>query len=131
MSRFALWAPVIAYMAAIFLVSANPSPPMPARVSDKALHLVAYFGLAALAFRAVSGGLTAPISWRSTMTALVITIGYAITDELHQSFVPGRSADVYDVIADAAGAFLAPIALKAWDILRTPKSQIPNPRPQS
>jgi VanZ family protein len=29
-----------------------------------------------------------------------------LTDELHQSFVPGRSADPLDVLADCAGALL-------------------------
>ena len=114
-------------MAAIFFVSGDPTPPMPANLSDKALHLFAYGGLAVLACRALAGGLPARVTWPVAIGTLAITIGYAITDELHQRFVPGRSADVYDLIADAAGACLALIALKCCDILGTPKSQIPGP----
>lgn len=34
-------------------------------------------------------------------------VGYALTDELHQRFVPGRSGNLFDVCVDAAGALLA------------------------
>ncbi|MEZ4273606.1 MAG: VanZ family protein [Myxococcota bacterium] len=34
-----------------------------------------------------------------------ITILYGLVDEFHQSFVPGRSPDLLDALADAAGAF--------------------------
>ncbi len=42
-----------------------------------------------------------------TITALLtlsLCIAYAITDEVHQMFVPDRYADVRDVLSDAAGA---------------------------
>ena len=35
-----------------------------------------------------------------------IGIGYAITDEVHQTFVPGRHGAAYDVVVDAAGVLL-------------------------
>lgn len=38
------------------------------------------------------------------VTALGIAVGYAITDEIHQLFVPGRGALVSDVFIDAFGA---------------------------
>ncbi len=41
---------------------------------------------------------------RSIVFALLICILYAISDEVHQVFVPGRSAQVKDVIIDSAGA---------------------------
>ena len=118
-------------MAAIFFVSSDPTPPMPPSLSDKALHLVAYAGLAVLAGRALAHGLPARVTWRIAIGTLAITIGYAVTDELHQRLVPGRSADVYDVIADAAGACLALIAMKCCDILGTPKSSLPVPKSPS
>jgi len=37
---------------------------------------------------------------------------YGITDELHQYFVPGRTASAFDLLVDAAGAFLAAIFLE-------------------
>lgn len=36
--------------------------------------------------------------------ALLICVLYAISDEVHQKFIPGRSGEVRDVIIDTAGA---------------------------
>lgn len=38
--------------------------------------------------------------------AIVLSILYAATDEWHQSFVPGRSASVFDVLVDTSGILL-------------------------
>ena len=35
--------------------------------------------------------------------AAAIAITYAVSDELHQSYVPGRDSDPFDVLVDAAG----------------------------
>ena len=35
---------------------------------------------------------------------LMLCIGYAITDELHQAFVPGRTPKLMDVLIDSSGA---------------------------
>ena len=35
---------------------------------------------------------------------LLLCIGYAITDELHQAFVPGRTPKLLDVLIDSSGA---------------------------
>ncbi len=126
-SRIALWAPVAAYMAAIFIGSAQSDPGIPAAVSDKSLHVLAYLGLAVLVLRAMAGRLPARITWRAALAALAISIGYGITDELHQLFVPGRFADVADVFADAIGASLGLIGCWAWGIIANPNRHIPNP----
>lgn len=44
---------------------------------------------------------------RSGFKALIMTVGYAATDEFHQRFVPGRGPSVIDVAVDACGALLA------------------------
>jgi len=41
----------------------------------------------------------------------------AESDEVHQLFVPGRTGDVYDLMADAAGALAGTIACVAWGII--------------
>lgn len=43
-------------------------------------------------------------TFRSAAAACAVSILYAVTDELHQYFVPGRSCEVRDVLIDAAGA---------------------------
>ena len=39
--------------------------------------------------------------------ATIIAIVYGISDEIHQIFVPGRSASVYDILVDSFGIFYA------------------------
>jgi len=112
-----LWAPVIAYMAFIFFVSAMPQAPLPSNVSDKTAHLAGYSLLGLLAVRAVHGGLPARITAKGALIAMIITVGYAAFDEYHQSFVPGRFADVFDLLADAAGGAAALVVCWAWGIL--------------
>jgi VanZ family protein len=117
-------------MAAIFFVSADPTPPLPSSSPDKPLHALAYCGLALLTCRAVARRFPARLTPRMAMMTLLITIGYAIFDELHQRRVPNRSAELADVYADAAGAAMGVIAAWACGIIRAPKSQIPDPKPQ-
>jgi VanZ family protein len=126
-----LWAPVAIYMAAIFFVSADPTPPVPASVSDKLLHLIAYAVLALLVYRAAAGGIAERVTWRLAAVTLLITIGYGIADEVHQLSVPNRSADVKDLYADAAGAAIALIACWAWGIIQVPKPKSQNPNPKT
>jgi VanZ family protein len=113
-----LWAPVVIYMAAIFSVSSVPGPPIPGG-SDKSLHVLAYLGLAVVVVRALGGGLPRRIGFGIAATALLITMGYGATDEVHQRFVPGRSGEVDDFLADAAGALAGTIACWLWGRLVT------------
>jgi VanZ family protein len=100
-----LWAPVALYMAMIFGFSAMPSPPAPpGPLGDKATHAVVYFGLSALIVRALAGGWWKPVSARMAILAAALATVYGATDEIHQSFVPPRQADRFDLLADAAGA---------------------------
>jgi VanZ family protein len=114
-----LWGPVAACMALIFFVSAQPDAPLPSQLSDKQGHSLAYMGLAVTAGRALAGGIARGASLRAATAAWGIATVYGATDEWHQSFVPGRSADVHDWFADAAGAFLGAGACWAWGIIRS------------
>lgn len=109
-----LWAPVVAYMAFIFGLSSIDRPPdLPAGMSDKAGHLLLYFGLSALLVRALAGGWRARVTPLLACLAVVIATMYGVTDEIHQNFVPPRQMDAWDVSADAAGASLAALGCYA------------------
>ena len=43
--------------------------------------------------------------WRHAVMAIALATLYAVTDEVHQYFVPGRTAAVGDVVIDGFGAF--------------------------
>lgn len=104
-----LWFPVLLQMSLIFYFSAQPkgSPvlesfPVPAGVG----HLIGYGLLTFLFYRAFNGGL-AGWSVAAARKTFVFALIYAISDEFHQSFVPGREAAVSDVMIDTAGILLA------------------------
>ena len=46
-------------------------------------------------------------------TFLVVTL-YAISDEFHQEFVPGRSCELRDVVIDVSGCICALLIIKLW-----------------
>lgn len=46
----------------------------------------------------------------SPVTALAATALYAVTDELHQAFVPGRSCELRDVLVDTGGGLFGILA---------------------
>jgi VanZ family protein len=105
MRRVFLWGPAILQMAIIFGFSSLSDPgPIPGAVSDKGGHIVGYVILSVLLLRALSGGRLAGVTWRTALLAIVWATLYGVSDEFHQRFVPGRTADVFDVMADATGA---------------------------
>ena len=112
-----LWGPVIVVMTAIFFVSSLSQAPLPGDMNDKTGHMLGYGVLGVTVVRALAGGLPRRVTLRIALTAMAITVGYGVSDELHQRFVEGRSAELADVYADAAGAFGATIACWAWGIL--------------
>jgi len=96
----------------IFYLSSQPSIETPSLFpgQDKLFHLMA-FGILGLltmgALQASHGGYPTRQVW---LVALAVML-YGILDEFHQYFVPGRSADVYDVLADAIGGLLGAWAM--------------------
>lgn len=72
-------------------------------IQDKFLHITAYCVLGITLIFA-SLGILKNTSKRNIII-FVILLGalYGISDEIHQSFVPGRNADVFDWLADLIG----------------------------
>ena len=73
-------------------------------VLRKLAHAAEYAILAILIERAT----------RRPLVALAAASAYAITDEFHQSFVPGRHAAPRDWAIDTAGAVLGLLLLRVW-----------------
>jgi VanZ family protein len=107
LKRFALyWLPLILYCLFIYIQSDHPSPeqiPIFPYV-DKVLHVTAYGILGILFYRAYQT-LRLKDNIKMLMFLSVVSASlYGISDEIHQSFVPFREAEVTDVIADMIGA---------------------------
>ena len=116
MSRRYLLATAL-YCAALFVLSSDTSPPQPAFLppgTDKLAHAVLYAGLAAvvsLGIRRAPGTATASVQfWVPFLFAAL----YGVSDEVHQLFVPNRSFEMGDIVADATGALAIQCALCRW-----------------
>lgn len=99
------WLPVLAYVALIFTLSAQPrlTSPFQFQDSDKLMHLLEYGGLGVLLARAIRRSRP----WRSVasaaFTTLAIGLAIAAGDEWFQSTVPGRDSTIFDWYADGFG----------------------------
>ncbi len=104
----ALWVPPLVLMAVIFALSAMPADQEEHGtlyvLSRKLAHFCGYALLAALWWRALRTKLT---KRPALALSLAICVLYAVTDELHQTLVSGRSGTPLDVGIDAVGALTA------------------------
>jgi VanZ family protein len=111
-------------MVLIFAASSMSDPGAPpGGLSDKAAHFMIYFALGASLLRALAGGRSAAMTARRVLLAALIATLYGVSDELHQSFVPGRTPESLDLVADACGGlvggFLFAVAARILRRLRT------------
>jgi VanZ family protein len=100
----ARWLPVVLWAGLIFALSSVPG--LDSGLSwdfalRKAAHAAEYAVLGALLARAVTD-----------LPALWLGIAYAVSDELHQGFVPGRAASLFDVGLDSVGVLIGILALR-------------------
>ena len=116
-SHLRVWGPVWAAMALIFAASGMSSLPSAARALDDGLwHGLGYGFLAALLLRALAAARWEAVTGRTALFAAVLATLYGATDELHQWFVPGRTAQWSDLVADAAGAAVVCGAAWMWRV---------------
>ena len=77
----------------------------------KAGHFTEYAILALLAARAFLTATFELFRQRWFWISLLLVIAYALSDEFHQSFVPSRTASIYDSMIDSAGGLTALVLL--------------------
>jgi len=103
-SRYQL--PAIVYAILIFIGSALhrvPSPDLGITWFDKVEHFSEYFIFVLFVIRALKYD---PVALRGKslyVLAVLLCVFYAGSDEFHQIYVPGRDADIFDLMADSAG----------------------------
>lgn len=104
-----IWGPVFLFAMFIFIMSSVSSPggkdPFPH--FDKVAHFMVYGVLALLIFRAFSRTMGSNKFIMIAILTVFLTVGYGLSDELHQSFVPARDSDIKDIAADGIGAMAA------------------------
>jgi len=85
-------------------------------ITRKVAHFTEYAILGLLAARAFRGSPRSGLRSRWFIVSLVLIIAYALIDEYHQSFVPSRTASIYDSFIDMAGGLTALIIVwrRGW-----------------
>jgi VanZ family protein len=106
---FFAWLPILLWMGLIFFLSSIPSLKVTEGLSDlilrKLAHMTEYAILFLLFWRGLGQSGTFSVKKR-LLTAFVLTILYAASDEYHQTFVPGRCGNLTDTLIDSIGAVL-------------------------
>ncbi len=102
------WFPILVYCLLIFFQSSYPSPEHVPDLPymDKLLHILAYALLGALFLRAFK---TTQIKHHLKLVlilSILLSSLYGVSDEIHQSFVPYRNADLMDILADMIGSII-------------------------
>ncbi len=93
----------LGWMGVIYALSSISGSSVPGRFSTAA-HFVVYAVLGALYLWALP---RRERVWPTAFAAVALASLYGITDEFHQSFVPGRMPDPADWLVDTAGALTA------------------------
>jgi VanZ family protein len=120
----AVWLPFALWMALIYAISAQPEAPGPGDkgsllrdLFNYSAHACSFALLALLARRAMRSGTPWLPRWMARhpgWAACIWSALYAISDEYHQSFVPGRTASIWDLGVDLAGILGMLALLALW-----------------
>ena len=98
------------YLFLILIGSSIPGKSVPTAFAftwDKLLHVIEYFFLGVLGYRAYENKY-------KYITIMISMFGiiFGCIDEIFQSFIPGRNPSYYDVIADGIGVILGVITIR-------------------
>ena len=111
---------LVMWMGVIFLLSAQGglasrgNPPLSFYLERKGAHVFEYLVLALLFLWTLRVFFPKGVAGMAIIIAAELSLLYAFTDELHQTFVPGREGKVSDVAIDSIGITLALIGYALW-----------------
>ena len=98
----------LAWMGLIYYLSDQPSFGVEELffAQDKVAHAIV-FGILAVLYLLSMQRSANVYGLHQLWIAIGLTAAYGILDELHQAFVPDRTPDVWDVVADTIGGLIA------------------------
>lgn len=107
MKKIIRFLPAVLWMVFIFYLSGKATTGIPGTRTErflilKSFHLIEYAFLALLLFFAF-------LKYRYTIISAYL---YALSDELHQSFISGREARFRDTLIDLLGIFIGIMLIK-------------------
>lgn len=122
-----LWLPPVLWAAVIFIFSSFPTTKTfevywQDFIAKKTAHLIEYAIFAALNYRALKeSGVKRK---NAGLYSILVAVVYGATDEIHQSFTPGRGPTVRDVFFDTIGAITAIYTI--WNLLPKAPEKLKN-----
>jgi len=110
------WGPAILIMGFIFTASSTAGSDIPDfgamnLIAMKGGHLTGYALLGAAYLHSLTW--KRPVSRTRLFLAAILVVLYAISDEWHQSFTPGRHPALQDIVIDTAGGILGIVCVYA------------------
>lgn len=97
---------LIGYALLIFYLSSQEPEAIPVPqlfpYQDKVMHIAEYSPLGWLSLKAFI-----PLTPAAFLASIGFSLAYAASDEMHQSFVPGREMSIMDWFADAVGILIS------------------------
>lgn len=105
--RIKPWLPPVLWLLFIFVLSSMSIPVAKLKAfrhQDKLVHFIEYGVLGMLLVRGVF--LSMERRRRNYWLCILVAVLYGLTDEFHQLFVPYRTADWMDWVADSLGIFV-------------------------
>ncbi|WP_333782687.1 VanZ family protein [Candidatus Kryptobacter tengchongensis] len=115
--------PAFAWMGIIFILSSIPGnyfPEQPFDLFDKLVHACLFGILTYLIYRGFQyQDKSAFFKNFSIAIAFLICVIYGIIDELHQEYIPGRSPDITDALADILGGGFVSLYLLFFNYRKT------------
>ena len=106
LGRIAAWLPAVLWASLIFYASSRSTVPAPFGISMLVTSVVGHltgYAVLALLFRYALAR-SSVSRRRASAVAVVLAMLYGLSDEWHQSFVPGRDASLFDLAVDLTGA---------------------------
>jgi len=97
----------------VFLLSSRPLPEQVPKIPgmDKIFHFIVYAALSSAIFGSIIKSKSNHN--KALFISIFLAVLYGLSDEFHQSFVPGRECSLLDLLADFLGAaFGTAISLK-------------------
>ena len=119
MKKFKDWIPALLIMAVIFILSSIPGPTIDGAGLKKASlqisgHFILFMFLTIALYK----------STKNIPLSILLTILYAITDELHQIFTYMRSSSLFDIYVDSLGSLISGFFL--WKFLPSLPKKLKN-----
>lgn len=123
------WSPAVLYMLLIWWLSSQAlnisTDAFPFR--DKGVHVVEYGVLGGLLAHALLGTFGQFSRLRLWAWAVGLAVLWGMSDEIHQGLVPGRNADIYDVVADSIGGVIGAavrlFVLSRWSMFNSEETE--------